>query len=244
VPPRDGDRSSTDTDGELLAQVIPLRRRENELDELQGQPFAPQPADTFDVAPEPSSPLERSVWDQPITELRRRETQSPARASLASRLATRPRPRVYGAHPPRWSIAAAVGITGLAIVALAFGALLQGPPGSRARGAVSSTSEAKLVAGSSTAEGARRRSSPSHPASAARRVPHKSKIQGAQHHRERAGQPATTHTASSSALPSSSATGASATLESAPAHPQSSPSPHDSVPSASQNQCVPGELGC
>jgi hypothetical protein len=243
VPPLDGDGISTDTDGELLAQVIPLRRRESELDELQGHALEPE-LDVLEPEGDLLAPTERSVWDQPITELHRREVPVTARSSLGSKFGAPVGPRAYTGHLPRWSIAAALGMIGVAVAALAFGALLPGPSGSRARGAVSSTSEAKLVAGSSTAEGARRRSSPSHPASAARRVPHKSKIQGAQHHRARAAQPARTHTASSSALPSSSAAGASATLESAPADSQSSPSPHGSVPSASQNQCVPGELGC
>ena len=243
MPPLDGDGISTDTDGELLAQVIPLRRRESELDELQGDALEPT-LDAFEREGDPLAATERSVWDQPITELRKREAPVTARSSLGSKFGGSLGPRAYRGHLPRWSIVAVPSMIGVAVAALAFGALLQGPSGSGARRVVSSASEAKLARTNSTAEGARRRSSPSHPASAARRVPHKSKIQGAQHHRGRAAQPARTHTASSSALPSSSAAGASATLESAPADSQSSPSPHDTVPSASQNQCVPGELGC
>ncbi len=243
MPPRDGDGSSTDTDGELLAQVIPLRRRESELDELPGQALEPE-LDMFEPEGDLLAATERSVWDQPITELRKREAPVTARSSLGSKFGAPVGPRAYTGHLPRWAIAAALGMIGVAVAALAFGVLLQGPSGSGARRVVSSASGAKLARTNSTAGGARRRSSPSHPASAARRVPHKSKIQGAQHHRERAAQPARTHTASSSALPSSSAAGASATLESAPADSQSAPSPNGSVPSASQNQCVPGELGC
>jgi hypothetical protein len=269
VPPRDGDRSSTDTDGELLARVIPLRRRESEPDEpLQSQPFEPELVDTFDVAPEPSSPLERSVWDQPITELRRRETQSPARASLVSRLATRARPRVYGAHPPRWSIAAAVGIIGLAIVALALGAL-HGQPGASARGAVSATvsatADAKLAGTSSTAGETQRGSSSSQPSSAH----HRQKARGRAHRSEVSGgtrqrQPDThaTHTArgyvpagsgadtsatvqdGSTATPVRSVPVAEHAVESAPASSRSPSPSHASARSPLQSSCVPGELGC
>lgn len=71
VPPRDGDGISIDTDGELLAQIIPLRRRTSE-------PYAPEiladePADPLD-GPDalPLSAVERSVWEQPSGQLRRR----------------------------------------------------------------------------------------------------------------------------------------------------------------------------
>jgi hypothetical protein len=71
VPPRDGDGISSDTDGELLAQIIPLRRRQSE----PGAPeiLADEPAGALE-GPEalPSLSAERSVWDQPSVDLRRR----------------------------------------------------------------------------------------------------------------------------------------------------------------------------
>jgi hypothetical protein len=65
VPPRDGD-----PDGELLAQVIPLRRREREPSAREI--LADEPAVPLDGPETPPPSVERSVWDQPIVELRRR----------------------------------------------------------------------------------------------------------------------------------------------------------------------------
>ena len=263
MPPRDGDGIFGDNDGELLAQVIPLRRREAEPDEwVPSQPFDPEPTDTFGAAPELdaahslSSPVERSVWDQPITELRRREEHSPARSSLASTLAA----RVSEDHPPRWSIAAALAIIGLAIVALALGALHR-QSGLPTQGAASSS--AKLASTSSTAGETQRGSFSSQPSS----VHHQQKARGREHRSQasrttRQRQPGThaTYTAreyvpagsgadtsiqdSSTATPVTSVPVAQHAIEGAPA---SSRSPSPSQPPATapaQSSCVPGELGC
>jgi hypothetical protein len=71
VPPRDGDGISIDRDGELLAQIIPLRRRTSEP--CAAEILADEPADPLD-GPDalPASAVERSVWEQPSGQLRRR----------------------------------------------------------------------------------------------------------------------------------------------------------------------------
>jgi hypothetical protein len=83
VPPRDGDGISSDADGELLAQIIPLRRRQSE----PGAPeiLADEPAGPLE-GPEalPSSSVERSVWDQPSVDLRRRAPNGPASGGPAA----------------------------------------------------------------------------------------------------------------------------------------------------------------
>src|SRR6266699_5003984 len=80
-PPHDGDRSSSE-DG-LIAEVIPLRRRDP--GRLRGgeQPFEPEPSDVFDPPPEPEPLAEYSVWERPTAELLRRDPHEPPAAALA-----------------------------------------------------------------------------------------------------------------------------------------------------------------
>lgn len=119
VPPRDSDGISIDTDGELLAQIIPLRRRKSEP--CAPEILADEPAGPLD-GPDalPSLSVERSVWDEPSVELRRRAPNAdPAsgRPAADARLPGRRRlaPFVTGA--------AAVAVVGViaVVVALALG---------------------------------------------------------------------------------------------------------------------------
>jgi hypothetical protein len=216
------------------------------------------------MAADPSSPLERSVWDQPIIELRRRETPGSARSRFASTLGARPGPRAYKGRAPRWSIAAAVGIAGLAALALVA---LAGQSGSAAPRALSPTSDARLATASNSADGAKRRSSSSQPASArhgmhdrtARGKQHQGRVSHATEHRK--SNTDTIDTAPED-VPGGSGAETLATVEHSSATttpvasvprravqsaPVSSPSPspsHASPPSYSQSSCVPGELGC
>ncbi len=83
TPPRDGDG-----DGEMVAQIIPLRRRAGPI----APPRSPdhRPREVLAPPREPPAATERSVWDQPTTELRRR----PIPESVWSADAPAP-----GAHP-------------------------------------------------------------------------------------------------------------------------------------------------
>jgi hypothetical protein len=268
VPPRDGDGIFSDTDGELLAQVIPLRRREAEQDEwVQRQPFDPEPTETFDAAPwldaaqDLSSPVERSVWDQPITELRRREALSPARSSLASTLRTG---AAWNRPPQRWAIAAAMGIIGVAVIALAFGAL-HSQSGARAPGAVSASVDAKLASTSSTAGEAQRGSfssqpSPAHHQQKARGREHRSRVSrtARQLHPDThatdtvreylsAGSGADTSTTVEHSAATTSVTSVPQpqhAVEDAPASSRSPSPSHAPAAAPAQSSCVPGELGC
>ena len=114
MPRGDGDGVSIDTDGELLAQIIPLRRRERE-------PHAPEiladePAGPLDE-PEAlrSSSAERSVWDEPSVELRRR---APNGASAKRGPTADTRSSGHGTPARLLSAAAAIAAAGaIAVVA-------------------------------------------------------------------------------------------------------------------------------
>jgi hypothetical protein len=121
VPPRDDDGRPSDEDG-LVAQVIPLRQRERESaeDHLQGL----ESLDDGFPPPRDASGIERSVWDQPIGELRRRgaaESESdprrPPSAYGASRLAA--------ASSWRLLVAAAAALVTVTMLALALDGALR-----------------------------------------------------------------------------------------------------------------------
>ncbi len=92
-PPEDEPSAGED---ELLAQVIPLRRREDER-EADLSPITPHgraPTGVFDPPEDPEPADGYSVWEQPIAELIRRGEPEPTRArtqSQAARIARRPR---------------------------------------------------------------------------------------------------------------------------------------------------------
>ena len=65
-PPEDEHSAGGD---QLLAQIIPLRRRENEPEETDLSPITPRgraPAGVFDPPEDPEPAEGYSVWEQPI----------------------------------------------------------------------------------------------------------------------------------------------------------------------------------
>jgi hypothetical protein len=158
VPPRDGEGAPPGSDDELLAKVIPLRRRAgdppaprilaDEPRDVPGgledpssggdwsiwDPTAAEPnrrgselrvlADEPGGAPDPPVPGEWSIWDSPPPPLRR------AGAADARTAGARPdRPHVLGWRHPRRLIGAAATATIIVVtsLALALGALKEGP---------------------------------------------------------------------------------------------------------------------
>jgi hypothetical protein len=114
VPTRDG--NGLDSGEELVAQVIPLRRR--------GEPpqiLADEPRGGFDPLDEPFGQSERSVWEQPTAELRRR-APDPGRSvrgwltGFAGQVRDRPGRFITGAA------ATAAGIIAVVLLALSIGA--------------------------------------------------------------------------------------------------------------------------
>jgi len=264
VPPRDGDRFSSDGDEGLVAQIIPLRHRERE-------PYAQQTPrtaagdealeDTLPSAGEPLSQGERSIWDPPTVELRRRGTQRGPTLSLAA-----PSPAAGAvAFRLSWRVLALPAMTAIAaaVLALILAGALRGPAGSAVRGRALATATASSAA---TGGGlVANRSSSARASSAARAIRRKHSQQPPRGRRRNArrrqsspprrtrelavadsgaGAPTSAigrPTAASSTTESSSATRPG---ESASAEAQGALAPGASAPSTARSQCVPGELGC
>lgn len=116
MPPRDGNGS----DEELLAKVIPLRRRgdiahDPDCSTLQPVGAEAEPWDSEKIGPPDGSTvaLERSIWDPPTVELPRRPTAAPRRLR-----------RVPGAHALRWRGLPAGAIATATTGAIALAALV------------------------------------------------------------------------------------------------------------------------
>jgi hypothetical protein len=123
-PPEDDHSTGED---ELLAQVIPLRRRANEgQEDLELSPITPHgraPTGVFDPPEDPEPPEGYSVWDAPIAELIRRGEPEPTRGGAHSRAA--------GAPPgPRVLLSAAAAAALCSVLVLV---LLGGFPGASTR---------------------------------------------------------------------------------------------------------------
>jgi hypothetical protein len=234
VPQHDGDGGSTDTDEELVAQIIPLRQRERGS---APQTVIERPGPRSGRGEDALPPLERSVWDQPTTELRRR---APAAADsgvpgLAARAWRRGLPR-----PVKFGAAAAGGVVCVVLLMFAVGAL-QGPSASLPRRARLSAPGA-ISASNRPPAGAKRASARPGSSSAGRRTYHpKQNARPRRHHR----------VAPTRAMPSATPAAALAVAD-AGAAPQAGDSaaapsqtpPAYGAPAPTQNQCVPGELGC
>ena len=126
-PPEDEHNASED---QLLAQVIPLRRRTDEPDQdTELSPITPYghlPTGLFDPPDDPEPADGYSVWEQPIAELIRRGEPEPARTrpqSKADRFARRPRILISAAAVAALSC----------ILALALSGWLAGPPSHQAQ---------------------------------------------------------------------------------------------------------------
>jgi hypothetical protein len=257
MPPRDGDGISIDTGDELVAQIIPLRRRAPEADEPQLYGKEPEGSeDVVDLLQSQSSSAERSVWDQPIVELHRRETPR------ATWLGVKPgRGILLGkgglSRGPVLAIVATVAIVSVAVLAIIF-ANLQGHPGPVGQRTTSSASGVSLMSVNQTIANAKRRALPSRGASVDR---------GRQLRRLGSEHPRTSLVRSSigtnhvvpdvAASDTAAAQDSSTTTLSAAAPPRvqpqaehaparvTSPSISDAnAHPASTEQCVPGELGC
>jgi len=120
MPPRDGEGTPPGTDDELLATVIPLRRRESK--QVGPRILADEPGNRARPSEDLPAPTERSVWDAPPGELLRRRPPDAGSAggrALGAQVLERRRPRrLFGALA-----AATLTITAAAAVALTLGAL-------------------------------------------------------------------------------------------------------------------------
>jgi hypothetical protein len=81
VPPRDGEGTPPGNDDELLAKVIPLRRRGT--DPAEPQILADEPRGVSDPPEDPPALIEWSIWEPPPAELNWRERKPPALKVLA-----------------------------------------------------------------------------------------------------------------------------------------------------------------
>lgn len=240
VPPRDGDGASSEDEDGLVAQIIPLRQRE----QGSGEDF--QVPETLDdsLPPAGDEPLsERSVWEQPTAELLRRRTVASSRVPPANQART---------IAPRFS-RRAVAVVALAVIAIVvLGVALTGDLGGHPRSAPQPLDSSKPTISSISKSSVDR--------SRARRSTHR--------HRPRAGHearssstPTTLRSASESQVARSTAgapvetSSSPATVappvvpehgssESAPSQTKPTPAPRASKPSTSEKPCVPGELGC
>jgi hypothetical protein len=169
--PHDGEGIPPSTDEELLAQVIPLRRRGVEDPApwiLADEPRRPaeEPDAVFDRPEDPSMPAERSIWDPAPPPLRRRPSPNPIRfarvsARLTDILGRQTRARFIGAAV---AVAGTIGVATLLV--LAFG-VLRGQSGPAAQHAISAGLQASRSKDGSAGL-ATRPSSPAHRTTAAR----------------------------------------------------------------------------
>jgi cytoskeletal protein RodZ len=246
VPPRDGNGSSTGAEDELVAKIIPLRRRGSDAHEPRSYEPERESEGLVDSPEEPPLLAERSVWEQPTVELRRRGTPDTDSASRRRSM-------------PRWLVTVpvvAIGLIGMAVVLVIALSTARNQAQSRRRTGAPVSSGLAARSAATTAVN-KRASSLSHRVSAEatrnRQSRGSSSLDGQRVTRSSipsttgdAGVIAHTTAPSQPAASSSPASGsvAQSVSESAPARPQSSPASRAGAPSTSQSQCVPGELGC
>jgi hypothetical protein len=230
-PPHDGTHSADTHKDELVARVIPLRRR---AEKPQGQQLGDEP----DLLQNPSPPQERSVWDPPTGKptLRRRNTPAtPAPVNTSA-----PTAHAAAGRTRRRSIAAAVaGVAaiGTAAFVLAAAGFLQGPSGS-----VSRPDGSLAVAGTplSPARGAPESAvrQPTSPHGSSGSAGHRSQSTSRSRRRLEQSTPVADRTIETAALRTSSTGGSAPVRESAPVRQQSA-----SVSCQAQSACASIEFG-
>jgi hypothetical protein len=244
VRPGDDDGTPTEADDELVAQIIPLRRRDQAS---ATQTLPDEQSERFPRTHHSLPPAERSVWDQPTTELRRR---TPARAHPDAR---EHRERSWRSERPRSvkvaaTVFASVLCAGLLALTLDTLKGRSAPAPARAQGSAGSAISASNQAGTASSRSSRL------PVSASRgRATHQPKRHQRPGARHRAGPPkraaSTTPTveltvADAGAPTRSGNSTAPAAVENAASSAQSRPPSQTTDPAPAQSQCVPGELGC
>ncbi len=251
VLPRDGDELSSDGEDGLIAQVIPLRQRTHEP-----APYGPETLDD-QFPPSKDAPLpERSVWEPPTTELRRRHTQPGSPTALASlahgagRLASR--------LSWRFMAIVAVSVAVVVVLTVALDGALEGQHQSAARHARSSSprinatvTSGRRPAKHSTARAHTTGDQPRGLQAGRHKQPPGSvgRVDASETAVANSTAGATAETQPVARTPAAQSLG-NEPSENASAHTQGAPaaqvgtSAHVSTPSTAQSQCVPGELGC
>jgi hypothetical protein len=236
VRPGDDDGTPTEADDELVAQIIPLRRR----DQASGTQTLPdKQSGRFPRTDDPLPPAERSVWDQPTTELRRR---TPAR--------TRPdapehRNRAWTSERPRSlkvaaTVFASVLCVGLLTLTLATLKGRSAPAPARAQG-----SARGAIAASNQAGAASRRSSRSPVSSSRGRARHETRRNARPRAHQWTGATKRAASTTPTVEPTIADAGAATRSGNNTAPPTESPPPSQATdPPPAQTRCVPGELGC
>jgi hypothetical protein len=253
VAPPDDDGLHSRSGEDLVAQIIPLRRRIAASE----PPAERSPAGSRQEFPPASSPSERSIWDRPTADLPRRPARPPRgreRRARASRLRAL----------PRWTLAVPAAIIVLTLPVVLV--LSEGQPGGRSEPPTAAANMTRLLppaVGGATqaARTARQPTSRTGGATRARLpsggVPSQDRRAADQHRApHRAGHVGeATHPASADVSQHSAvAPEASPTYSEADSTPVSAASPSPPAQAASPpagsaaasaaSQCVPGELGC
>jgi hypothetical protein len=230
VPPRDGDGISSEDEDGLVAQIIPLRQRE----QGSGEDF--QVPETLDdsLPPAGDEPLsERSVWEQPTAELLRRRTEAASRVpptNQARTIASRFTRRV-------------VTVVALAVIAAAvLGVTLAG-------NLDSSKPKTSSIPKSSVDRSRARQSTHGHRPRAGHEAPRSSSTPTTLRSASKSQVATSTtgapvKTGSSPAIVAPPVAPKHGSSESTPPQTQPTHVPRASKPSTSEKPCVPGELGC
>ena len=241
VRPGDDDETPTEADDELVAQIIPLRRRDQAL---ATQTLPDEQSERSPRPHDPRPPAERSVWDEPTTELRRR-TLASTRAHVPER-----RNRAFRSDRPRAvKVAATVLASFLCVGLLAL--TLDTLKGRSAPAPPRAQDSAGAISASNQAGAASRRSSKSPVSSSRGSATHQPKREERPRAHHRAGPskrsaPTTTtaEVADAGAAVRSGNNAAPAAVENAASSAQSSPPAQATDSAPAQTRCVPGELGC
>lgn len=225
--PRDGDIPGHGSEEQLVAEIIPLRRRASQRPDVEQRLAGEQAMAACALTGE------RSVWEPPSGELRRRIPPKRLRAAAVR--------RALGRHGFRGVLAvAALGLC-VASVVLLLGLAPTHPAARRTsemRGNVASTSNGKLAqqhSARSEDRGDRGSHAKHHGSSRAKVTKQARRPRGP----DLAGRQSTAGSASLAVTHSQVST-----VSSQPTVPQPAASSAAASDSTAQSECVPGELGC